>query len=143
MIIDAGNRFSSSQAVTVDALATNVIDLGVARDLAAGEPMCVAIAVVVAADATSGDETYAFNIETDDNAAMSSPTVLSVTTISRTLLTIGSLHIIGLPFVLLERFLALRYDTGGTTPTITVSAWLAPLSTIQKYRSYPDNLTIS
>ena len=43
MILDAQNQFSSAQALTATADSTNVIDLGVAREIGVGEPMCVLI----------------------------------------------------------------------------------------------------
>ena len=42
-----------------------------------------------------------------------------------------------------EQFLGIRYTLAGTTPTITVSAFLQPMSMIDAYNSYPDGFTIS
>ena len=42
------------------------------------------------------------------------------------------------------RYLGIRYDVTGTTPTITCSAYLQPLSMIEVGQvNYPDNITIS
>ena len=81
MILDAQNQFSSAQALTATADSTNVIDLGVAREIGVGEPMCVLINLTVAADDGNGDETYVVELETDDNAAMSSSVILGSATI--------------------------------------------------------------
>lgn len=144
MIIDAQNLFSDAQAITADANSTNVIDLGVGRNLFDGEPMAVVLIVDVAADATTGDETYEFEVHTDDNASLSSSTQLIAQTIAAAALTAGSQHVIPVPVgVSLERYLGLKYDVGGTTPTITVTAFLQPLSMISKLKSYADGITIS
>lgn len=143
MILDKQLQFSDSQALTATAVATNVIDLGAARDIFSGEPMCVIMNVEVAADFTSANETYAFGIETDDNASLSSPTVLSSVTLAASVLTLKSVHIIPIPVATMERYLGFRYTLGGTTPTVTVSAHLIPLSMASKYRFYADGLTIS
>ncbi len=69
MIRDAHNLFSDSQAVTADATGTNVIDLSVSNPLGVGEPMCVLFSVEVAADQTTGDEDYEFEVEYASAAA--------------------------------------------------------------------------
>lgn len=144
MILDKENQFADSVALTATALLTNVIDLKAARDIFKGEPMVVALFVEVAADFTTGDETYAFAVETDDNAAMSSATVLVTRTILAATLTANSVHTLPVPMeTALEQYLGVRATLGGTTPTVTVSAYLLPLSFLQKEKIYPDGFTIS
>jgi len=144
MFIDAQHRFSDAQAVTADAGSTNIIDLGVARNLFDGEPMAVMLTVDVAADGTTTDETYEFQIETDDNAGFSSATDLIAHSIGYAALTLGSKHILPIPVgAAVERYLRVYYNVGGTSPSITVTADLLPLSMIDKYKAYADNITIS
>lgn len=145
MFLDAQNLFSDAQAVTADATSTNVIDLKASSsNLGDGEPLAVLITVDVAADATTGDETYEFEVHTDGVAAMSSSTELVARTIAASALTAGSQHVIPIPpGAAFEQFLALKYDVSGTTPTITVTAALLPLSMIQKQKAYADNIVIS
>lgn len=143
MLLDAQLQFSASQAITVDAVSTNIIDLGVARQIGVGEPMVVFIAVIVAADATTGDETYSFELQTDDNSSFSSATTLFDQDIPRANLTLGSQHVIAIPTARVERYIRLNYDVGGTTPTITVSAWLQPANMLNLTTQYPDAITIS
>lgn len=143
--VDAQNLFSDAQAVTADATATNVIDLSQAsRNIGDGEPLAVVFAVDVAADFTTGDETYEFEIHTDDNAALSSSTQVIAQAILAAALTAGSQHVIVLPpGYAFERYLGVKYDVGGTSPSVTVTAFLQPLSMVQKYKSYADGFTIS
>jgi hypothetical protein len=144
MIIDSQLLFSDAQAITADATATNVVDLGAARKIFDGEPMGVVVIVDVAADGTTTDETYEFEIHTDDNASLSSSTQLIAHAIGYASLTAGSKHVIPVPVgATLERYLGVKYDVGGTTPSITVTTFLQPLSMIDKYTSYADNSTIS
>lgn len=145
MYIDAQLLFSDAQAITADATSTNVVDLSQAsRNMGDGEPLAVVFTVDVAADSTTGDETYEFEIHTDDNAALSSSTQVVASVIAAAALTAGSQHVIVLPpNYAFERYLGVKYDVGGTTPTITVTAFLQPLSMVQKYKSYADGFTIS
>jgi hypothetical protein len=85
------------------------------------------ITVDVAADATTGDETYQFDIVTDEDSAFGSVLVLISYVISRTLLTAGSRWFLAIPpYQPRERYISLRYTLGGTTPSITVTAALSP-----------------
>lgn len=143
MFLDAQTLLSDAQAITADAASTNLIDLGAIRQLGKGEPLAVFITVDVAADATTGDETYSFEVQTDDAAAFGSQTTLIDQDIPRAFLVAGRLIVIPLPIERLERFLRLNYDVGGTTPTITCTAWVAPLSFAATYESYADAITIT
>ena len=156
MIIDGQNQFSDSQAITADAVGTNVIDLGVDRAIGRGEPLGVVFVVEVAADQTTGDEDYTFDVEFASNAAQSTGRQLMGRRVFESgtpdapaqnadLLVAGFMFVIPIPPTGLsgsERYLGIRYDVTGTTPTITVSAYLMPLSMIQGDESYADAVTI-
>lgn len=157
MFIDAQTLFSDAQAVTVDAVGTNVIDLQQDRAIGSGEPMCVMFQVDVAADLTTGDEDYTFDVEYASNAAQTTGRQL----IGRRVFESGTpaapaqnanLLVAGFKFYIAipptersesELFLGIRYDTLGTTPTITVTAALVPQSMVDSYASYPKGYTIS
>lgn len=143
MILDAQQQFSDAQALTATADSTNYIDFGVDRDMGKGEPLAVVITVDTAADSTTGDETYAFAIETDDNTSFSSATTLVSRTIAAASLTAGSRHVIPLGYTN-ERYAQLVYTLGGTTPSVTVTAFLQPMSMIDSNDVYyADGFTIS
>lgn len=142
MYIDNQLLLSDAQAITADAASTNLIDLGSDRDIGRGEAMGIVFTIDVAADFTTGNETYTFNLETDDNSSFSSAEVIGSRTLTAAQLVAGSQWVIPVPFNN-ERFLRLAYDVGGTTPTVTVTAWLSPLSLVQSYGQYPDAVTIS
>lgn len=144
MYIDSQLLFSDAQAVTADAGSTNIVDLGIARNLFDGEPLAVVLVVDVAADGTTTDETYEFQIETDGDVAFGSPTDLVAQSIGYASLTAGSKHILPIPAgAAVERYLRVYYNVGGTTPTITVTAFLQPYSLVQKDKVYAKNYTIS
>ena len=144
MIIDSQNLFSDAQALTASAASTNLIDLGAENEQGIGEPMAVVMTVDVAADFTTGDETYVFNVEVDALAAFGS----AVTAISKTILaaalTAGSQHIIPIPpDESMERFVRIGYVLAGTTPTLTITAMLMPMSMVQNDKYHLDGITIS
>lgn len=142
MILDSLLKFSDAQALTATADATNVIDLGNDRDIGKGEPMALVVTVGVAADFTTGDETYQFQLETDDNAAFSSATVIGDVTVAAANLAAGDKVVIPLGHSN-ERYLQARYVLGGTTPSVTVDAFLQPLSMVDASATYASGYSIT
>ncbi len=156
MIIDAQGLFSDAQAVTTDAVGTNVISLSEDRAIGVGEPMGVVFTVDVAADQTTGDEDYTFDVEYATNAAQTTGRQLIGRRVFESgtptapaqdadLLVAGFKFVIPIPPTTLsesEIYLGIRYDTTGTTPTITMTAALMPLSMIQNNLVYADNISI-
>ena len=158
MYLDVQTQFSDAQAVTADAVGTNVIDLLQDRAIGDGEDMAVYFQVDVAADQTTGDEDYTFDVEYASDAAQTTARKLigrrvfeSGTPTSPAedadLLVAGFIFEIPIPKTTTsesERYLGVRYDVTGTTPTITVTAWLAPRSMGEVGKtSYPKGYTIS
>jgi len=78
MYTDALLSLSSAQAVTASAVSTNTLDLGTARDIAAGEELYVVVTVdeTVTAD---GAATVTFQIISSAAANLGSPTIISQT----------------------------------------------------------------
>jgi hypothetical protein len=141
MYIDKELLFSDAQAITVDAASTNVIDLGVAgRNIAANLNLVVAIQVDVAADFTTTDETYTFNVRNSAAAALTSPTDMASRTVTAANLTAGTIIYIPVGSPVALRYLGVYYDVGGTTPSITVTAWLTTANAIDNSRAYADAL---
>lgn len=142
MILDSLLKFSDAQALTATADSTNVIDLSNDRDIGKGEPMALVVTVGVAADLTTGDETYQFQLETDDNAAFSSATVIGDVTVAAANLAAGDKVVIPLGHSN-ERYLQARYVLGGTSPSVTVDAYLQPLSMIDASATYASGYSIT
>lgn len=120
MITDALLRVSDAQAVTATAVSTNTIDLGVARDMGEGRDLYMVFTVVTGfATLTS----LTFEIVTDDNAALSSPTVIGATgaiTLAGGGLAAGKQHVVRIPPQIAakgERYLGARYTVGGSSAT--------------------------
>lgn len=144
MIIDAQHLFSDAQALSATGASTNIIDLGSDRNIGLGEPMAVVVTIDVAADRTTGDETYTVQLQTDDNAAFSSAANVGGA-YSILQYTAGSRFVIPLPIgTETERYLRLNYTLGGTTPSITVTAFLTPLRMVGAGENvyYADAITI-
>jgi hypothetical protein len=158
MILDKQGQFSDSQALTTTGgVASNVIDLGADRSVGNGEPMAVLFNVEVAADQTTGDEDYTFDVEYASDAAQTTGRKLIGRRVFESgtpdapaedadLLVVGFKFAIPIPPTALsesERYLGVRYVMAGTTPLITVSAHLVPLSEVQIYNTYPKGYTIT
>jgi len=141
-ILDAQGTFSDAQAVTSSAVGTNVIDLVTARSIGNGEPLAVLFVVDVAADQTSSDEDYTFDVEyaTDTGQTTGRQLINRRVFESGTpdapaqnadLLVIGFQFVMNIPPTTLDedgQYIGIRYTTAGTSPTITCSAYLVPQS---------------
>jgi len=82
--IDALLSLSDAQALSGAATtaSTNTLDNGNVtpkRDIAIGEPLCVAFSVDVAGTTANGNETYQFKLIQSANANLSAPDVLVAT----------------------------------------------------------------
>lgn len=158
MVLDIFEALATSQAVTVSAVGENVKDLSTDRSIGLGEPMCVMFNVEVAADQTTGDEDYTFDVETSSDAAQTTAVKLLGRRVFESgtptapaedadLLVAGFAFVIPIPPVPLsesERYLGIRFVTAGTTPTITVSAYLMPLKMVEVGQvSYPRGFTFT
>ncbi len=122
--VDARLEFSSAQALTATADSTNVVDLTqTARQIGAGQPMWVHFNVTVAADTGNSDETYQFNIATGSAATLG--TKIATMDIPRGTLVAGYTFSMAVPVERMERYVGVEYVLGGTSPSVTVDAYLS------------------
>lgn len=156
---DVKNMFSNAQALTATAVGTNVIDFDTARSIGSGEPMGVVFVVTVAADQTTGDEDYTFDVEYATDAAQTTGRQLVGRRVFESgtptapaqdadLLVAGFQFVIPVPPVSSdedEQYFGIRYTLAGTTPTATITAFLQPMSMISTSGgvSYPSGYTVS
>ena len=140
MIID--EFLSENQAFSASGASTNYYDFSVDRNVGIGNPLAVVVTVDVAADTASGDETYAFALQTDDNSSFSSATSIASITIDKATLVAGYQFALAIPAdTSMERYLRLYATLGGTTPSITISAAPLPANWIPTNANYPKNYT--
>ncbi|WP_413616414.1 hypothetical protein MRB56_09105 [Halomonas cupida] len=121
MIFDSTFLFSDDQAVTATAASTNIVDLGVVRDIGKGVP--VPLLVQVTEDfATLTSLTV--TVETDDDPGFGSPKVLATSgAIAAADLVAGYQFPLQYMPIGTERYLAITYTVGGTDATAgTVTA---------------------
>lgn len=143
MIMDKELVLADTQLFNADAGTTNVYDLGATQNLGDGEPLALCIVTDIAADFTTTDETYAIDLQTDDNAAFGSPTSVLKTTFPASQLVPGRILTMPLPYgANFERYLRAFLDVGGTTPSVTLTIFLQPVTMIDKMRYYPDAFNI-
>jgi len=156
MYVDALSLFSDSQALTATAVGTNVIDLSVDRSMGNGEPMAVVVCVEVAADQTSGDEDYTIDVEYSSDAAQTTGRQLVGRRIFESgtptapaqdadLLVAGFKVVIPIPPTTLaesEQYIGIRYTLAGTSPSMTVSAFMTPLSMVDATNDYASGYTV-
>lgn len=153
MIHDAQNLFSDAQALTATAVSTNVIDLGIARDIGTGENLYVFVTIDVAFTDAGSDSTVAVTLQGGATAG--------ATTASLVLFTIPAVQAAGGKFYarlspagisqagvlnttnpLSYRFIQLTYTVaGGNLSTGTVTAGI--VHGIDEVPSYATGITIA
>jgi len=143
-ILDAQLAYSDAQALTATAASTNLVDHGIDGDFGVGVPMVCVLSLDVAADGTTGDETYTVDLEADDNSSFSSAVTVGSATITRGDAA-GTKYFINVPpSASTERYSRLNFTLAGTTPTATVTARLVPLSFVQASdQYYASGFTVS
>lgn len=142
MILDSLLKFSDAQALTATAVSTNVIDLSNDRLIGIGEPMALVVTVSVGAVFNDLDETYQFDLQTDDNEGFSSATSIGSVVVPAAALTAGDKVVIPLGHAN-QQYLRANYTLGGTTPSVTVDAFLQPLSMVDGAVTYPSGYSIT
>jgi hypothetical protein len=139
MLMDLQNTFSNEQAVTADAISTNVIDLGplggtptanTIRDIGAGEPLYLHILVTTTLDSSGEAATLVATLESDSTADLATSATVHWTsaTIAEASLAAGYWVAKGvaIPSGAYERYLGIRYVSGTEDFTSgKVTAWLS------------------
>lgn len=140
MLFDKELLFSDAQAVTSTGAnaSTNIVDLGVRRDIGRGEPLWLVI-VVPTAFTSGGAGTLDFQLQTDDNSGFSSPTTLWTSGAQAlAALAAGARFAVRLPKGV-ERYLRLNYQVA--TAAMTAGAVTAGITLDsggdENYAPYP------
>lgn len=144
MITDKQLEFASAQAVTAQAVSTNVVDLKKAGiDIGAGENVYVHVNCDVAMTDSGSDSTITAELVTDDNSGMSSAVVVQTLGVFPALSAVGAKVLARIqPSNLFERYIAIRFTpTGGNLTTGSFSAHILKDADVQK--SYASGFTIA
>lgn len=123
MILDLQSLFSDAQALAASGASTNVIDLGVAKDLGVGG-MPIPVLIQLVADATGTTPTLQVDLEVDDNVGFASAKVVQSASIAGGVAG-DRIPPMYLPEGVDERYCRLNYTLGGTTPTYDITAGLS------------------
>ena len=148
MFIDALNLLSDAQALSATGYSTDTIDNGaplsgsVYRDIGEGEQMELVVSCDVALAGTT--PTLDIQFVQSANANLSSHDVLAAAA-QVTALAAGAIVRVPVPPAVTKRYVGARFVLGGTTPTVTVTAFLQPkkMAAKQKPDAYLRNYTIS
>lgn len=142
--LDLQALLSDAQAYTATAVSTNAYDTKTAtNDIGVGEPICVVFSIDVAADFTTGDETYVFTVISSAASALSAPTVLATRTLLATTLVAGYKFFLPIPGGKTQRWIGTSLTLAGTTPSVTVTAGIKAQKEAEEIRTYPKGYTIS
>lgn len=147
MLIDKFNTFSWEQAITVDAISENVIDLlpvagavgagstggpsaNLIRDIGSGMPLYLHILVTTALVKASGTPTLTVTLESDSTADLATSATVhwTASAIAEATMVAGYWIAkgIAIPAGAYERYLGVRYTTNSADFTTgKISAWLS------------------
>lgn len=149
-IFDRQNMFSDAQLVsgTTATGSTDNIDIGpfysgvggsnTVKDLGVGEDVYLQ---VTASGVTGTSPTVTILIETDNNAAFSSPTTIATYGPIALPAAGGAVLNVCLPFGDYEQFVRLKYTQGGISPVATYKAAL--VRGVTALKNYTDAVVIS
>lgn len=146
MILDERSEFTDAtdvSASTGTALAGDVIDLTVARDIGQGQPIYLVIQVTTLF-ASGGSATVNFRLRSDGVAAIHATTStahVETGAIAFGSLTLGAQFVLALPSegLAYERYLGVQVVTGTATTTAgSVNMFLTTEPSKQPTTSYPD-----
>jgi hypothetical protein len=152
MIIDTFALFSNPQTVTTGTdsglLSTSSYDLGLAgREIGVGQPLYVVVIVTTAFTSGGSDDDLEVQLATDDNAAMSSATIVQkLGTLPR--ISDAGTKMVGViapaAGYALERYIALVYQSVGGAGALTAGAVKAFLTqTPDAFKAYAKGYVIS
>jgi len=144
MLLDKQLMFSDAQVVTVTAVSTHVIDVGLTKDVGIPDGELLIFAKVDGVAVTAvGAATVTVTLETDDNVAFSTPTVLFTTiAIPKATLVAGYFLVAKALPRGCEQFLRLNY-TVATGPLTAGTVTAGIVGAIDFYKTFPDALSYS
>lgn len=138
---------SKAAITTAAVVSADTFDIGaVNSDVSIGELMAGKFVVTTAAAGTALATSYLFEVITSAAANLSSPTVVAS---SGAVLTAGGRLAVDREVIvpipqgsITQRYLGFRVTpTGGTAPTLSVSAHYVPLKDIPTYKPFPKAYT--
>jgi hypothetical protein len=148
MVTDRNLLLTDAQALTASAVMTDSIALGKAGlDVGVGETLALVYQIDVAADYTSTNETYQFEVRTATNAdgTTGAVTLLQTPAFAGNTLTKGKRIVLPIPAQSISAtatHLAGYATLAGTTPTVTVTAFVTPLSMVQGDVYYASGFSV-
>jgi len=151
MYCDKQTRLGTAQALAASGATTDYLDISKARNLGDGEPKAMVFTVTTAADYGTTDEAYTFAVQCDDNTSFSSPTTLESRLFSlangnapNAYLKVGDQVVLILPTgTPVEQYVRGYLTLGGTTPSISVTCDIVPLSVVSKRALYASGFAVS
>ena len=147
MICDRENQFSDAQVVTTGSengiLSTDKMDLGVARNIGAGEELWIVVIVDTTFTSSGSDDTLAVDLVTDDNPGLNSPTVIQRLGTFPAVSAAGTAIKARVPYSAdYERYICLKY-TAATGPLTAGAVTAVMTKNIDAFKAYADAITIS
>ncbi len=146
MLLDRQTQFSDAQAITASAASTDLLDLGVVRNIGDGTNLYLVFIVTVAFTDSGSDSTVTPSLQTDDNAGFGSATTIRTFDVLAALTPAKTKRVYKLEAYndagRFERYLRVYYTVaGGDLTTGSISAFL--VESAQVWKAYPVGFSIT
>ena len=152
--LDALCLLSDAQVFSASGVSSSSYDVGNItpnRQIGDGQALAITVILDAAADFASSNETYPFEAIQSASSALTTPTILASQAYIASGVLISSLLKVGYVIILpipagmpLQRFIGFNLTAGGTTPSVTLTAWLGRFAdAAMKPQTYPKGYTIS
>lgn len=146
MFMDINLQFSDKQAITATAASTNLVDLGIARNIGVGDDLYLVLLVTTAFTDSGSDSTVTPSLETATDAAFTSPVTVATYDVFAALAAVGASQIhklkVGTAAGAYLRYIRVKYTlANGNLTTGAITSFIVKDTTT--WLAYAGNFTVA
>lgn len=140
-LIDAQTRLGTAQALSASGATTDYLDTTKARNLGDGEALAMVFTVTTAIAGTT--PTCSFAVQSDSSSGFGTAVTHVTASPAAAALVVGAQIVVVIPVaVAVGQFIRGLFTLGGTTPTISVTTDIVPLSMVKKTALYASGFAV-
>jgi len=141
-LIDNALRLGTAQAFSASGATTDYWDNSKARNLGDGEPLCMVFTITTALAGTT--PTCSFAIQSDSSTGFGSAVTHETVAPAAALQVAGAQFALPIPpGVSISQYVRGYLTLGGTTPTVSVTTDIVPMSMVKKTALYASGFSVA